>query len=583
MAITKIGANLLTQGDGGTFESDVSTWNISKYSHLTILRNSLFHTGARSAQFWTNQVDPSFFLNNFARLARFGPFNVTSGKKYIFEGYVMVSDQIVLGDDTLKILFQSQNTNVQIYNDIDNTISHGDVVGVWKKIEYQFECIASGSIYIYFAYTNHADFGASGDVNNTGIIFLDTASLFEFIDGTEEDPVQDPPESVFFSRNPIFYTVNANPDNIDEPNYALHADVRIEEPRGTGNYVSKLKMELEPDSLGEARFQINEALRGALSAHVPDENETELQRVFNVYCRMKVFFGEKFGEDPELQQLTESSEMMAIMGGIQKEYFPDIDFFNSFLNAKKQYLTWQNKVKRVQRKQEEYLYFYVYKEIFDLRVWVRVYYDDEEQSELWDQHFIEKSDVKEGEIYCIPIGFIHGGIQALDPSKPVRKYDVGVWDTDGDTIGHTRTYILDETPSPYTRYFLFQNSLGGMDTLRTTGKSMKDFQGEIDIYEQILPENYSLQTAQFRKSYASFINETEVSSGHITKQAADYLQELLLSKEVYEITDGIRVPVIIDTDSFRIYSDGDYRYHLRFNYRTAYRNEVYTPANYNDL
>lgn len=584
MAIIKIGNNLLTQGNNGQFETDVSTWNIGQYDHLNILRNGgVFHSGSRAAQFWTSEIDPNFNVHNFARLARFGPFSVTQGKKYILEAYVLVSDIIPLGDNTLKILFQSQNNNVQIYNEVDNTVLVGDALGVWTKCEYPFECIASGSIYIYFAYTNHGDFGASGDLNNTGIVFLDTVSLFEFVDGTEEDPVQDPPSSVFFSKNTILYTVNANPANQGEPNYVLHADVRLEEPKGTGNYVSKLKMELEPDVAGEARFQLNEALRGAMRAHVPDINETEIQRVFNIYSRMKVFFGEKFGEDPQLQSLSESSEMMAILGGIQKEYFPDIDFFNSFLDDKNQWLTWQNKIKRVQRKQEEYLYFYVYKNVFDLRLWTRVYYDDEEQSETWDQNFRTKAQVKEGEIYCIPVGFIHGGIQALDPSKPVRKYDVGLWDSDGNIIGHTRTYILDETPSPYTRYFLFQNSLGGMDTLRTTGKAMKDFQGEIDIYEQILPVDYSIQTGQFRKSYASFHNEMEVSTGHLTKQAADYLQELLLSKEVYEITDGIRVPIIIDTDSFRIFSDGDYRYYLRFNYRNAYRNEVYTPGNYDSL
>lgn len=596
MAITKTGANLLTQCGAGNFETDPSTWNILVYGHLGVFRSSLKKEGLNSGQFDIYSIDPQIDLNKFARVVWFNPANLIVGKKYILEGWVYVGALTPIGDDTVKILIYSGSVNRQDYAGqpaVAATV--GEAKGAWVKIDYPFEVIADngGGVALHVVYSNHVDYGGSGELYQFSNIYLDAFTLYEFTDGTEEEPPAPTPVdagSVFFFKNPIPFDVNASPANIDQPNYCLHADVRVENPKGSGTYVSQLKMELEPDAAGVARFFLNEAFRNALAAHVPAANETAIKRVTNAFARFKVYFAEKFGDDPVLQPYQVSDDMLAIMGGVQKEFFPDIDFFETYLPSKKKFLTWQPAVKKVHRLQEEYLYYYVFDatNVTTLNLFVKIYYDDEANTEatiMLGSAGAPATPVVQQEIFCFPVGYVHGGIQAKGPNPElaVKKYDVWLEDDLGGAVSEIRTYIVDATPAPYARYFLFLNSLGGMDTLRTVGKTSKSFESESDTHEQILETGYSLETGQYKRSFAMFYNAQEVSTGHITKKQADYLQDLLISGVVYEITSGKRVPVIIDTKSFRIFEDGEFRYFLRFKFRSAYNNEVYTPDNYSEL
>ena len=586
MAITLIGSNLLAQCGSGKFETDPSGWGVPSYSHRSLARsNEQKQEGLFSGKMISSAVDPNLDgLFKFHRLLDFGGFNVAAGKKYVMRGWVYSPQADPAGSDDVKALIVSINSgNVSTYA-AGNSVNLSELIGTWKQIEYQFECTATGQIHIYLALSNHANWGGAGIINVDGIIYADNFSLYEFTDGSEEAPVVDAPESVYFVKNDIYYPVTASQANINEPNFSMYLEVYIEKTYGSNNFTKELALELPPDSNDQALFRLNDAFEGVFDRYLPNAGESNIKKVTALTRRFRVYFAEKYGDDPTLQALSESSIMQALSGGISKELAAELDFFETFLDTHKRFLTWQPNGKKVSRLQEEYLFFYFKTAPAGNKFKCKYYicYDDEAGTENLEEQATWTTGVTAGDIYSIPAGPGHGGINLYEPAKAIRKYQLFLVDGDGNQVSEIRSFQVDNFNHPNERFFMFENSLGGIDTLRTTGQGSKSSQVEFEISENILPYNYDVQQGQFRQGNYSMRNTYELSTGHLSKAYADYLQEFLMSPKRYVLRNGKRIPIVLDTKSFEISKDRNFRYYLRFEYKNVFAEEVYTPESYNE-
>jgi hypothetical protein len=381
----------------------------------------------------------------------------------------------------------------------------------------------------------------------------------------------------YLSKDPIPFILQET-GNAAEDNYRIHADVRVQDEPG-GPFNSKLKTDLEPESDGYCRFNLRQAfVQDVLKAIPPAKDDASITvlndrvKVFKVYYG-DVFDNMNFPEDYQVSQL-----YLVMLGGLDKKHYPGLDFFGSYLPSKKKFLTWAPVEKTVNKYQEEYLNFFVV-DITTLQIKVKIVasYDDETSSTF---NLFTKA-VQRGDLLQIPVGPAHSSILAHDPTKNLVRYKVSLLNQDDVLISEERTFTVLQTLLPNTRYFLFENSLGSFDTLRCSGKAVVTAIVEKDIIQRHLPMDYAALDGELQAGSATFRKESDHSSGHLTgrygKAYQQYLLDFMVSKQVYEITSGNRVPVVIDKSSMRYQDDESNEYYLRFKAIESYTNHSVTP------
>lgn len=383
---------------------------------------------------------------------------------------------------------------------------------------------------------------------------------------------------VFHSRNFITFDRAATPTWQSLTNYRLYCEVRVEDEADSGIYNPKLKFQIPPNDDGLAVFYLRPAFRGVLNATPPPANQNTIVRLTDRIKRFKTYTGELQDDQVTPPSLQESLINLVIMGGIDKFRYPDLNFFTSYLQTHKKFLTWAPLKKVVDRNQEDYLCFYAYANFSTLKLQVKAYYaDGTDQTSVTRQ----LSNTGFSQLYQVPAGPLNSGATLIDPTKTLIRYELTMLNQDDTVISETRVYALTKSKMPRTRYILFLNSLGAYEVLRVTGQAQDTTTVSRDPAQRFLDHEYSALDGEFEINAARMVTETNYSSGHITGSLAEqwheYFKDLLLSTRVYDITDGRRLPIVI-TESEHTRTDQDYSRFVRFTARRAYDDENFTPS-----
>lgn len=384
-------------------------------------------------------------------------------------------------------------------------------------------------------------------------------------------------DSVYFSKNHIPY-LRYSSINYSNNNYRVMIDVRVEDVANSGSFVSKMKAAMPPAISAEnqeIKFNLRPAFRGVLSATPPNLNDTEILKLTDRAKLYKVYYGDIYDQLEEPAAWAQSSTYLVILGGVSKFKYPTINFFYNYLPNNKKFMTWAPNNKDVDANQEDYLQFWVYQLSFtSVKLMLKVYYDD-----ATDQTATIKTQaVTYGDLLQLPAGPLNLGAAGIDPTKNMSKYDVWLTDQDDNVISEVRTYKLTPFKHPRTRYYLFLNSLGAYEVLRTYGFREEKSTINRVVSEKLLPIGYEPLDGQFDSGEASKQNSYKVSSGYLSKEWLKYMQDIGLSRKVYDITDGDRVPIINMTKNVIVEQNKDNKRFVRFEFMKAYADQSYTPT-----
>lgn len=145
------------------------------------------------------------------------------------------------------------------------------------------------------------------------------------------------------------------------------------------------------------------------------------------------------------------------------------------------------------------------------------------------------------QVASLPVGYTELGIAAVTPAKTAVSYTVTIG-------GKTRSYAVDHTPYRDVRYIIFRNSLGGYDTLACTGEADEATEMQREVAERVYdPEHPGrLNKLPYNIEHTPVV---KVNSGWLLPAERDWLNDLLISEDVYELAAGILSPVLIRNTS----------------------------------
>jgi hypothetical protein len=372
------------------------------------------------------------------------------------------------------------------------------------------------------------------------------------------------------SANKIFRTVAANPANYGLGNYQIKGELRVEKVPASGSYTTTLTAKLTPDADDNAVFELQDGLADFFP--FTDFNPyavVGMHQITDNVVKAQFLQAESYG-DPQVDQASTLVDTFKVInGGLPKQILDN--FFADILPVTKQFLTWAPLRKRVTQTQPELLHFYIYTDtITELNLIVKLYFTDGTDS----THTIDtETGIEEEQVWRLPAGFTQLGLSALASGKTVKKYELWLTNQSDTIISEVRTYAMEYVEATENRFWLFTNSLGMFEILRTEGKTTESHELTRETSSNYLPNGYALAMGEIQSRVLGSMETLDVSTGYLdSKTEALWAKEILLSERVFLLTADSRIPYRITTRAYTPYQDKNFRWFLRFQAMLAYNN-----------
>lgn len=252
--------------------------------------------------------------------------------------------------------------------------------------------------------------------------------------------------------------------------------------------------------------------------------------------------------------LHSTATLRAILGG--KQHTAHTDFYND-LTKSKMFLT--NQVwARISRNSPVRLFYYsIAAETFSVKA--KIFRNDGTDETVT----ISTHNATVHTIYEIDTTLSH----IIAPGSNIWRYDVWV-EAGGDIRSLAFEYHIDSRHYDNEQHFIFRNSYGGYDTVRTTGRFTRS--PEI-MRDEFTDDNYKVRALLNLETTNYTANTGSVSAGE-----KRWLDDLLLSKEVYWISGNRPTPIVITSSKTTPETDNQRRFNLQFDFKLSHSEEYHS-------
>jgi hypothetical protein len=338
---------------------------------------------------------------------------------------------------------------------------------------------------------------------------------------------------------------------------------------------------LNVDEEGVAETDISDILKAYLDQEF-QWPESDSQFIFECPGAILPFYflyGEKWGAD-EYQGLQTSNAYYVIEGGLSWLEKARLNLAeNSFwdlLQQNKYFLSWAPATKKIASDEPVKFYYLNYSEAGTLNVKVKLY---GAAGDTTITHATISGLTGKG-IYEIIVSPDMAGFEGLD-DEALLKFDIWIEDGSNAQISEIRTFELDYAEYEHTRYFMFKNSMGAYEFLRTTGLRTTAW-GISRETASIDPEaDYNWHDRDDLSIYNEEIDKFILAMGWLNRygnadEYLNWLRDFANSREVYEVMGDILNPIRITSDNLAAGEDRDSLKGFVFEYVNAYTDEHFT-------
>jgi|GEM_PF-3976777 len=345
-----------------------------------------------------------------------------------------------------------------------------------------------------------------------------------------------PYNSLDLAHNPIRITIPF-PANYPAPEKLRYlAELYVPDAPGSANFVKLADMEAahRPKQNGtyqDAELYVEDYLRRQFRNPVPDGLETTpAQRLVRIPGAVLPYYL-RYQRVPLESSFSQMPTRYALAAGLGSEDFAGNVFITEVLQVTKMFLTWQPAEKLIQPEQPEYLYFLTnFPGLTSLSLKVKYGTNTVETKAT-------AGGVQVNSIYRCAVGYTQLALPA-----GVKSYEVWLENQSGIAVSEIRTYKIDTRHRRNVKYILFQNGLGGFDTLCFTGRSQRTLSTKSESVQRFLPQHYTISDGEFEVTEVSGENTLEVSTGYISRKYYSYLQDLFLSEQIFLLSQKGPVP-----------------------------------------
>mgnify|MGYP006879606603 FL=1 len=373
------------------------------------------------------------------------------------------------------------------------------------------------------------------------------------------------PQEISALYNEVVYRVEVDPNWAALSDYHLIFVLEKEDSYRSNTWGSPQYYKAWPDSQAIALLNFRRPLRKLITADPPAWPASNQPRLIQgtMNARYRVTIEEYHSGAVSPSDTIVDSPRHVMRTGFNNEVGQYLWAFE----IDRTFLTHAPRTKQVTEFQPEWLY-YIRHADFAMDAVVTATTDTGNTTTVTMSLPGQKHDVIE-----IPLGF-----QQLSLASNIIKWEVEIRQAgQSSPISEVMRYELSCACTPLDRYFILENTLGGWDTLRTTGRHSTNL--SIQSNEAYVAEDPVYGSGKHVLIDTDIMAQMEgsVNTGPLSKDEARWVGDLLMSKQAYRIggvnpnltADGQRVPIKIIRQKARILQDEADMNGIPINYTNA--------------
>lgn len=344
-----------------------------------------------------------------------------------------------------------------------------------------------------------------------------------------------------WARNPVWFKMQAEANYQSFGSYYLQAEIK----KGTETIVTIPKY--SPDENGEFLIEVQQYLESYLEKEylenaLPDPTQITTTQL-DYPISIEVIISE-YIDDALADSFSYSISMMN--AGLDFEHFSH-QAQRAWIQTDKRFLTSSSDPKPTTADAPEFLYFLVSElsEVY-LDVKVTLYFEDGSSST-----FLAFENVYQGKIIIIPTSYLALNLQNFDSvNNRIIEYSIEMLET-GSTVSQSEVfrYKLSDQPFLEKKIFLYQNSLGGFDTIICDGVIEEFITSKKENFKRSLSYDYKVLKGGYFTGAQKARRKGKTATVFIDEAYSDSLQDLAISKNVLELKKGKYLPVSINFDT----------------------------------
>lgn len=300
--------------------------------------------------------------------------------------------------------------------------------------------------------------------------------------------------------------------------------------------------------------------------------------------------------------------MIGIKGAVPLNRWPVKSLEESFLLGQEgqKFFTWQPREKLVKMDQPEWLSFYCYESPFaigssdEYSLQFKLYTADGEVVEYARYFFVKVSGV-----WLLPVGYSQFMLEGLHgaPTSEVMYWEVSVHRYSTGISSETIRYIADKRYFNDERYFIYRNSLGGIDSLRCVGVNEFSTKYTRDLGKKVLSSTDRAYSGSIEMIYVEREELWLMRTGYLlSQQEVERLQEMFTSTWIAEVpvpmapatylglgtglietTRQLYRSVILVQDSVNMWEEGDGQWAVEWKMKYANNERGYAELNLQEV
>jgi hypothetical protein len=323
--------------------------------------------------------------------------------------------------------------------------------------------------------------------------------------------------------------------------------------------ISGIGDSVEPDTGLKATFEFSDYVRDLPVLNIGFTTPA----VHSYGCPAIAFiFSESYGTPPEEHNKLTTDPYRIISAKIPAWKW-NRDIYNTINDAitgqYRQFMTWYPNIKRkVIPGETIHLYFLVINssQFYLTRIRFVVMFTDGTNATFMGDETPELNDYDIVQMDASP-AIVESWTQGNHPDKTVNSYTVqAVFPSipHETRLSEIRTYVINRIPFNYPRQLFFRNSFGTFDQLMLRG--LGTVTATADRISANRQSDYdTVQVPDRITWYNEGRQKLVAETGYLLHNESDFLAELLISKEIYELQNGIFLPIEMQTDKVKQHDD----------------------------
>jgi hypothetical protein len=338
---------------------------------------------------------------------------------------------------------------------------------------------------------------------------------------------------------------------------------------------------LNVDYAGQAEVDISELLKAYLTQDFewPESDADFIFARAGAILPWYFMYGEKWG-DGDYKAMIQSATHHVMFGGVswmqQAKYNYDVTSFWTKLQNNKYFLSWAPLTRYIGPTEPVKLYFVNHTAATSLKLKAKLY-TASSNSTITVDTVTGVADKAMYEMVLSPAKVAYTGLS----DETLVKLEVWIDNQSDVRVSEIRTFYMDYSYYEHTRYFIFKNSLGAFEVIRSTGLMAKSNEYNREMAAVAVDSDY---TSKDREEISVINLEQQkfiVSLGWLSKYAnadeyRNWLRDFSLSKEVYQAIGNTLKPIRIISTNLDQGKDRDSLTAFAFEFVNAYTDEHFT-------